>query len=624
MRLTETLSIKARLRISIIVLVVTIILTLSVLHLDGVVGESLEDTAERAHLLGDQIKSYVIETTNRSIPPAGVSLATRKQVWYDAIKQDPILPRLMQQSLTHSSSVVEVAILDSDNRVLASSTSGRIGKEQPLDRSVADWEKRSNWKRLRDLFRSTEDYAVSLPLGFAGAPEPVIIVQVLVSPVLMRAELMPKINDLAILSGGALLLSIVLAALVSQMVSRSIGQIVERIESISRGEDPLKLSPDEVPELINVQSKLNRLGEKFSGARSDMMNLRSSVDQLLASLEEAVMVFGPDARLRMAGNPAERLLGRSRTELIGQPLDRIFPNWTGLGRQVQEAFARHTTLRSVPAILERPNLPDGNLLVSVEWLDYEEGKTGMLVTLRDAESRQQVASQLDVARRLSSISRVMSGVGHEIKNPLNAIMLHLEIAQTKLAAAAPDSVADLDVIRRELFRLDRVIKTFLDFNRPLDVNFSELDLVGLARETSEILSSQANKRHIKIVVDTDQRSAVIHADAALLKEALLNVVTNGLEAMDSPGDVTVGVQKTAEDYVLTVRDQGGGIPPEIQDKIFNLYFTTKPLATGVGLSIAYRVVQMHGATINFETEAGRGTCFRLGFPHSGPTEAAAA
>ena len=622
MRYAETLSIKARLRISIIALVVTIILTLSFLHLDGVVGETLGDVAERAHLLGDQIKSYVIETSNRTLPPAGVPPLERKRRWYEGVKRDPILPHILQQSLTHSSSVVEVSVLDDADRVLASSTPGREGQYQPYDNSVHDWERRSNWKRLRDLF-SNSDYAVRIPLGIAGEAKPVMSIQVLVSSVLMRAEVLPKLRELAVLFTGALLLSVILAMVVSAIFSRSFERISASIESISRGEEAP--APDDsysLPELQDVESKLNVLGRKFTGTRNDMVSLRSSVDQMLANLEEAVLIFGPDGRLQMAGNPAERLLGRNRKDLIGQPLEHIFPDWTGVGKKLQEAMGLHTNLRSAPAVWERPNLPDVKLLVSLEWLDFGEGRTGMLVTLRDSESRQHVASQLDVAQRLSSISRVMAGVGHEIKNPLNAMMLHLEIAKDKVSGNQ-SATNDLETVRREMLRLDKVLKTFLDFNRPLEVNFAELDLVQLAKELAGILNAHAKSRDISIVVDARIEQAVINADAALLQQAVLNVVTNGLEAMNKPGQLTIGIERKPEHCVLSVHDWGDGIPAEIQDKIFNLYFTTKPFGTGVGLAVAYRVVQMHGATIVFESEAGRGTCFRLSFPHAVPTQAAA-
>jgi len=422
----------------------------------------------------------------------------------------------------------------------------------------------------------------------------------------------PKLAELASVSAGALLMSILLAVLVSKLFSKSLERISHNIERITRGDPASKTDTFDVPEVLDVQSKLFLLDERYSGVRNDMNKLRNSVDQMLANLEEAVLAFGPDGRLQMAANPVERLLGRNRRELVGQTAAEIFPPWTGIGRLLQDSCGIRQTIRSRTTVFERPNLPPARLIVSVDWLDYGDTPSGMLVTIRDAETQQRVATQLDVARRLAAISRVMSGVAHEIKNPLNAIMVHLELASAKADGTALNE--DLSIARRELVRLDRVVKSFLDFNRPLELQFEECDLVQVARHAAALVGALAQFRAITIVVEAAVESAMISADCDLLGQAVQNVVTNAFEAMKQPGALVITVDQVADHFVLSVRDQGDGIPPEIQDKIYNLYFTTKPSGNGIGLALAYRVVQLHGGTIGFDTEVGKGTCFRLRFP----------
>jgi len=605
---------KARLHISIVALVVTIMLALCFLHLDGVVGQSLGNTADRAQLLGDQIKTYVLETANRHLPSSQAgSLDEQRAQWYDTIRKDAILPRILERSITHTSNVVEILVLDADNRVLASSTPGRVGQKQPEDKSVKDWERQSNWRRLIDLFRnSDDDYALKIPLGVASTDRPLITIQVLVSPALIRREIQPKLTELASVSAGALLMSILLAVLVSKLFSRSLERIGLSIERITRGDPATQSDTFDVPEVLDVQNKLFLLDERYSGVRNDMDKLRTNVDQMLANLEEAVLVFGPDGRLQIAANRVERLLGRSRRELVGRTVEEIFPAWTGIGRLLHEAVGSRKTVRSKSAVLDRPDLPATRLTLSVDWLDYGDSRSGMLVIIRDAETQQQVATQLDVARRLAAISRVMSGVAHEIKNPLNAIMVHLELASVKADSTALNE--DLSVVKHELLRLDRVVKSFLDFNRPLELQFQECDLVQVAQDTAALVGPQAQLRAITTTVEAAVEHAIIGADCDLLRQAVLNVVTNALEAMKQPGPLVITVDQVADHFVLSVRDHGDGIPPEIQDKIYNLYFTTKPSGNGIGLAMAYRVVQLHGGTISFDTELGKGTCFLLRFP----------
>lgn len=620
----ETLSIKARLRISILVLVTVIILTLSFLHLDGVIGQTLSDDAERARLIGDQIRTYVWESSNRQVLKARASsLDEQKRIRYEFIRTDPILPRLLEKSLGHSDDVVEVHVLDENNDILASSTVGKAGQHQPIGNTVAEWERLGSWGRLLDLFRSNADYTILVPAGEERDKRHPMTIQVLLSPELIKESVMPKVYDLAVVSGGALAMSILLAMLVSQLFSRSLEHIVRRIDSISEGDTAGGPETFDTPEILNVDSKLALLGKQYKGAQSDFLNLRSNLDQMIANIEEVVLVFGPDGRLQIAGAPAERLLGKSRQETLGQTVDDIFPTWTDVGRLLNHAITNKQSFKARPAVFERPNLPAIRLLVNLEWLNYGQEREGMLLTMRDAESRRELVSQLDIARRLSAINRVMSGVAHEIKNPLNAIMLHLELADSKLDGASTAPTGEFAIIKRELIRLDRVVKTFLDFNSPLEMRLSDCNLVDVANETAAFILPQAKAKSVEVTSSHRVEHAPISADSDLLKQAVLNVLTNAVESMVRPGKVLITVEHVAGDYVLEVDDEGEGIAPEIQDKVFNLYFTTKPSGSGIGLSMAYKVVQLHGGTINFETVVGKGTCFRLRFPVKQPTDVAA-
>ena len=245
-----------------------------------------------------------------------------------------------------------------------------------------------------------------------------------------------------------------------------------------------------------------------------------------------------------------------------------------------------------------------------------------MITLRDADSRKQLRSQLDTAQRLSAISRLASGVAHEIKNPLNAMMLHLQLASDKNRDRL-DASKELSVITKELARLDGVVKTFLDFNRPLVLRLSDCDLVEISKEVLALIEPEALRRSVQLCQDGLPGPAKVNGDRDLLKQCILNVAMNGLEATQAGGQMELSVERATNEFVVNVKDEGCGIPPEIHDKIFNLYFTTKPNGTGVGLAIAYRVVQLHSGTITFESEPEKGTWFRLRFPDTGSADMAA-
>jgi signal transduction histidine kinase len=227
---------------------------------------------------------------------------------------------------------------------------------------------------------------------------------------------------------------------------------------------------------------------------------------------------------------------------------------------------------------------------------------------------ERMASQLDVATRLAAISRLTGGVAHEIKNPLNAIGLRLELLRARLGEPDQELFGEIDILSREVHRLDRVVKTFLDFSRPLDVHLQDLDLGVLAGEVTEFITPQARLAKIEIDFSAPSEPAPMRGDSDLLKQAVLNLVTNAMDAMPNGGRLRVRVEKGGDKLILEISDTGSGIPPELRDKVFQLYFTTKPKGSGIGLAMTYRAVQLHNGTISFKSEADSGTTFRLEFP----------
>jgi hypothetical protein len=616
---------RARLRIAIVALVSTIVIALSALHLRDVIGETFDDIGERSRIVSDQLTSSLIEAFNRktsSFPAA--DLDQRKAVWYDAVRTDPSIQRLLQKALVRTNSVVDVVIADADRRVLASAGGTSLTTLDDSARSWADWQKQALIKRLVDLYSSRADIVLDSPLGFVGAQETALIVRVSLSPVLLRQSVEPRLSNLAAVSLASLGLSALLAMLVSKLVGDSLERLGEKIDLIAQG-DMKSVQRDrfESPEFMNLESKLWWLGRQYTGARSDILQLRSNVDQMLRKMDEAILVFGPDGRLQLAGEAAQRLLARSKDELLGRSLSELFPAWSGVGAVIDAAMGGRKSLRDHPMTLERPNMPSVRLIVNVESIEYDDGGAcGVLVTMRDAETRQQLQADLDTARRLAAISRITSGVAHEIKNPLNAMTLHLEIANDKLKGDR-DPSAELDIVKRELLRLDRVVKALLDFNRPFDVEMKQCDLIAIANDIALLVRPQADVRGVRVVVDHKAEQAQVVADPDLLRQAVLNVAVNAIEATPAGGTVGICVERGDHEHILSVDDTGPGIPAEIRDKIFNLYFTTKQSGTGVGLAMTYRIMQLHGGFVTVESEVGKGSRFRLGLPEREPEKAAA-
>ena len=268
-------------------------------------------------------------------------------------------------------------------------------------------------------------------------------------------------------------------------------------------------------------------------------------------------------------------------------------------------------VRNRVVMLDRGGTGKLRLLVNVERLG-EEAKPGemrTLVTLRDADLRRQLELQLDLSTRLTAIGRLTGGVAHEIKNPLNAMALHLEVLKSKLEPDDPE----IGVISKEIKRLDHVVKTFLNFSKPVEMVNQPVDLSALAKEIAGLVGVEAKAKGVTLETDLE-RPEWLNGDPDLLKQAVLNLALNAIEAMPGGGTLRLKTGEADGDCLLEVADTGSGIAREIQDKIFNLYFSTKKQGSGIGLAMTFRVVHLHRGNISVSSEAGAGAAFHLRFP----------
>jgi signal transduction histidine kinase len=219
-----------------------------------------------------------------------------------------------------------------------------------------------------------------------------------------------------------------------------------------------------------------------------------------------------------------------------------------------------------------------------------------------------------MSRRLSASGRLTRGVAHEVKNPINAIVLHLQLLRNKLAEQEPDTRRHMDIIDSEIRRLDRVVQTLVDFTRPRDLRLEEVDLRRLMEDVAQLAAPDAEQHGVTIERHMPDQRLAIKVDADLMKQAFLNVVLNGVQAMPAGGALTISARRENNMVVAEIQDQGGGIPQDLHEKIFELYFTTKKDGSGIGLAQTYQILQWHYGSVDFESVDGTGAIFRFHIP----------
>jgi signal transduction histidine kinase len=257
---------------------------------------------------------------------------------------------------------------------------------------------------------------------------------------------------------------------------------------------------------------------------------------------------------------------------------------------------------------------------------------GAMLVARNLGYLNQVHSTLNYSRKAAALGRLLAGVAHEVKNPLNAMTIHLELLKQKVgsikepivvptAAGTPGKPLDLakhvNIISSEIKRLDEVVAGFLKFARPEELKLQPVRLNTVLRDVVMTITPEAHRRGIAVREECPASLPEINADQGMLMQAVLNLAINALQAMPEGGTLRLGCRTTANRRVeLFVEDTGVGIAPENLPRIFDLYFTTKEKGSGIGLSMVFRIVQLHDGEVEVQSTPGHGTTFRLMFPPS--------
>lgn len=608
---------KTRLTVSVVGLTAAVAVVLSALYLHSLTDTRFQEVAGVARMSALGVRTYLVQRlAEKAPPPPGATVEEAATGWQRAVRHDAALRTFLVATLAGSPSLVEIFVSGADGEVLTGSNPARIGGRRPELPDLEDWLRLPLLDRLRQIFAPARDLEYYTPLGVTGSTEAVLGVHVVVSTALVREAVAPQIRRLGLLALGAVLLSGFLAAFLASLAGRPLERVSQLIDLIAEGKSAAELPPEpQDRELAALQSKLALLGEKVRASKESGQTEAGDVARLVERLQDAVLLFDARGKLVIASQAADRYLSSPRWELIGRPLEEVFPEKEPLGALLAASVRLQRSFRDRLVEIEGP---EGKLraAVSLEILtDFPDRRPlGAVVTLRDAESRRRLESQIDSSLRREAFGRLLQGVAHEIKNPLNAIYTHLQLLQLNLGGRAPEAQREMEVIGREIKTLDRMVVSLLDLTRPLELHLAETDLCALAREIASLEAAGAEAKGVRIRVECPPEPVTVSADRDLLRQAVLNVVKNAVECMKEPGEVAIRAGRGPEGAILSVADQGPGIPEEIRDKIFRLYFTTKgKRGSGIGLAMAWRIAQLHNARLDFTTSP-EGTTFRFQFP----------
>ncbi len=612
---------KTKLVLAITALVLLIAGTLSLVYVSQLLRTSIQGSYENNRMVADQVRFAVQNALQTGLQDQKIDPGHPEQLHelaLAAVRNNQTLQAVLDSVNRYSLTVYDINVADYTGQTLLSTNPLNQDKPLPVRPDYHQILEADPIKLSQIVFGEPQIYDIAVPIERNG--QPFVSVHIGVSTTFLRAVYKPWLLESANLMGLVLGAALVVALFLSNFALRPIEEISMQLDYwITPGEeeDSARASlPASHDPAVRVTHQIERIGQRMRDTEEVFSTLKDNLDQVLGNLQDGILLFTGDQRAVLVSDAARRFLRIDPDAILGLKASEIFDRTTFLGHALRDAFDSRTPLPPE----EIPTETGLRVQASVQFIQDDDSglSIGALVTLRDLGSVEAIESGIEISSRMSAIGRLTSGVAHEVKNPINAIVVHLELLKNKLVGTSPQATRHLDIIDSEIHRLDRVVQSLVDFSRPVEPKFEEYDLREIVTQVAELAADEIFTRGVHLHKHLPSNPVPVNIDADLLKQALLNVILNGAQAMPDGGNLDVKLDSDRKTAMVRVLDEGTGIPDEIREKIFDLYFTTKAEGSGIGLAMTYRILQLHHGNIEIQSRADRGTEFCLRLPLAYP------
>jgi signal transduction histidine kinase len=613
----KSIRLKTKLVLAITALVLLISGLLSLVYVTQLLSATVQQSYDTNRMVANQIKFALQRAIETGLKDQKVDPSKPYELGdlvAQAVRNSEALQAVLDSVNRYSLTVYEVNIGDSKSRTLLSTNPANQDKPLPIRPNYDELRYANPIGMISVVLGKPKVFDVVAPLPLVRDGVPLATVHVGVRTTLLREAYAGPINEAVWLMGVALGIALLVALLLSNLALRPLEEISMQLDYwTSAGENPEEdKERSRQDTAARVSTKIEQIGQRMRNVEEVFSALKDNLDQILGNLQDGILLFTGDGRAVLVSEAARRFLQVQRGKVLGLHASEIFDRSTVLGQALQEAFDSR-----IPVVKEEIRTETGRRIqASVDFIqdDLTRQGLGALVTLRDLESMEEIESELELSRRMAAIGRLTSGVAHEVKNPINAIVVHLELLKTKMGDANTPGIRHLEVIDAEIRRLDRVVQTLVDFSRPVELQLREQDMRLVIGDVLALATEELSTRNVTLVSHLPPKPVIANVDADLLKQAALNVIENGAQAMPEGGTLEVSLEIDRKTAVLRIADEGVGIPDEIREKIFDLYFTTKSGGSGIGLAMTYRILQLHHGGVEVQSREDRGTEFRLRIP----------
>ena len=619
------LSLRARQVVTVTTLVACSMVTLASVNLASLVRHSLEESRDRGQLLARTI----FHRARLVVPTASDPDA--------ALREDPGVRAILESSIAYTESVTYATVINPDGIAIAHSSPPLQGQPHLEGVSLLALLEEGAFGQLAGVYRDTT-LEIDEPMLLGDTPFGSI--RVGLSTVLIRSELQRALRPAVTALVVTLTLGLVVALVLARWALKPIHVIRAGLSQIGRGDSDIRL---ELPS----GSDFNDLGESFDAisARLSQRGTRGAgapLESVIERLEEAVAILDREGAILFANSAMKATLpaGAAPRCLV----DGSLPEGHPYRRLVCDALEHNRTAGPLTVVSDTGSArgpAQTELAITAHTFENLEGQfVGIMLVARNIGLLSSVQSTMESSRELASLGRLLAGVAHEVKNPLNAMTIHLELIKQKLlhaippvasdesfraqsvlglrsadgatdavatqaaasATATPAAAGDTHEILRhvttisdEVRRLDDVIQGFLRFVRPADVELEPVDVAELVNEVFELVRPEAERIGVQLEHRIEAQLPSMTGDRQGLRQALLNLALNACQAMSEGGTLRVDVRAVTGGITIDVTDTGAGISPEALERIFELYYTSKPAGKPTARWPDRAPVQGHGS-----------------------------
>lgn len=593
---------KEALGVSIITLVVVVGSTF--LNLSQLSNVIIQETSEQVSL----IKRQIFEQSKRVVQNAQPSTAHP----IDLLAASQELKKFLEASVGYSPHLLYALIVDPQGRTVLHSEETKTEQQHAQKPKLDDLRNLGPIDRFKVLYQEGTTFDSTLPMTWENVPIGEVIVGIHTS--LLRERMTSSIHTSILFALVTLPIVWLLTMGLATLTLRPIHALAFQMEQLRQGHFDVLTDLSRTDEFRELASQLQLLGQQLKSDRLKTLGEEPHFQGVIEHLEDGVILVDAQGNILFLNQAMEMMVDLPLFPLQGQALAILGEPFTPLIRLVDQALLEKKDYKAIPCSLPRKG--DAKpFAVSVICLGTSSDIHGAMILCRDLESTKTLQKLIRYAAQLTTLGQLTSGLAHEVKNPLNSMVIHLELLKEETKSVNGEFLNSLQVLEAEVHRLDRVVLGFLKFMRPQELEISSVDVNQLIRKEVNLLEAEWGGKGIKFIMDCDPGLPAISADPDLLSQVFLNIVLNACQAMEQGGEMRISTATRLDQEIqITLQDQGPGIPPETREKIFQLYYTTKRHGSGLGLPLAYRFIQLHEGVIDVQSEVGKGTAFIIRLP----------